>query len=286
VKCPNGGDILYEVKAEIIWMAYDNDSEDLHYTVDYSPDNGSTWLPPIAIDRLDVKYLCDTSKLQGSKEGLIRVTATDGVNTGRDISDAVFTVPGKRPEVSIVNPTKGTLITEGNNIKLIGSGHDLEDGMLNDSALTWTSSLKGDLGNGEDIETRNLTRGVHTITLMGEDSNGNMAYDNITISVLDSATIDTPKGTARLSATDGVITGACRVNESLLLSLPEVEFPFGVFNFNISNISSGQTVNVSIELPQDLPSDAKYWMYGRTTENSSPHWYDDIQMEICEDKWW
>jgi hypothetical protein len=284
VECPDGGEILSRVDVGITWRASDDDVDDvLHYTVDYSPDNGSTWLPPIAIDLGDERYLCDTSDLQGSKEGLIRVTATDGVNTGRDISDDVFTVPGKRPEVSIVNPTNGTLITEGNNIKLIGSGHDLEDGMLNDSALTWTSSLNGVLGNGEDIETRNLTRGVHTITLMGEDSNGNRAYDNITISVLDSATIDTPKGTARLSATDGVIIGACLVNESLLPSLPDVEFPFGVFNFNISNISSGQTVNVSIELPQDLPSDVEYWMYGRTPDNSSPHWYDDIQMEICED---
>ena len=283
VECPDGGEILSGVDAKITWMAYDPDDDELHYTVDYSPDSGSTWLPPIAIDLVDEKYLCDTSDLQGSKEGLIRVTATDGVNTGRDISNDVFTVPGKRPEVSIVNPTKGTLITEGNNIKLIGSGYDLEEGMLNDSALTWTSSLNGVLGHGENIETRNLTRGVHSITLMGEDGSGYKAYDNITISVLDSATIDTPKGTARLSATDGVIIGACLVNESLLPSLPEVEFPFGVFNFNISNISSGQTVNVSIELPQDLPSDAEYWMYGRTTDNSSPHWYDDIQMEICED---
>ena len=282
VESPNGGEILSGVDAKITWSASDDDDDKLHYTVDYSPDSGSTWLPPIAIDLVDERYLCDTSDLQGSKEGLIRVTATDGVNTGRDISNDVFTVPGKRPEVSIVNPTKGTLITEGNNIKLIGSGYDLEEGMLNDSALTWTSSLNGVLGHGENIETRNLTRGVHSITLMGEDGSGYKAYDNITISVLDSATIDTPKGTARLSATDGVIIGACRMNESLLPSLPEVEFPFGVFNFNISNISSGQTVNVSIELPQDLPSDAEYWMYGQTTDNPSPHWYA-IPMEICED---
>nr|QNO52690.1 hypothetical protein PKPCIMEP_00010 [Methanosarcinales archaeon ANME-1 ERB6] len=282
VKSPNGGEILSGT-ANISWTAYDSDSDELNYTVEYSPDNGSTWLPPIAIDLVDERYLCDTSDLQGSKEGLIRVTATDGVNTGRDISDAVFTVPEKGPEAGISNPTNGTLITEGSYISLIGEGYDLEDGMLNDSALTWTSNQNGVLGNGKELRTRNLTRGVHTITLMGEDGNGVCACDKITLSVLDSATIYTPKGTVRLSATDGVIIGDCLVNESLLPPLPDVEFPFGVFNFNISNISSGQTVNVSIELPQYLPSDAKYWMYGRTTDNPSPHWYDDIQMEICED---
>jgi hypothetical protein len=61
-----------------------------------------------------------------------------------------------------------------------------------------------------------------------------------------------------------------------------VEFPFGVFTFNISKLSNGQTVNVSIGLPQDPPSDAKYWQYGRTISDTNPHWYE-IPMAVSED---
>ena len=277
---PNGGETLSGV-ANITWLASDLDADELHYIIDYSPDNGGTW-DTLAINLNETRYNLNTAYLQGSTEGLIRITASDGVNTGTDISDAVFTVLEKAPDVCIVNPLNGTTITEGTHISFSGAGYDLEDGMLNDATLTWISDQNGILGTGEDLWTRNLTRGVHTITLMGEDSDGNRATDQITISVLDSATIDTPEGTARLSVTDGVIIGACRVNESLLPPLPETDFPSGVFTFNISDISNGQTVNVSIDLPQDLPCGAAYWKYGRTIDNTTPHWYE-IPMEISED---
>lgn len=272
VMSPNGGETLSGV-VNVTWSTSDLDGDELHCIVEYSPDNGITW-ETLAINLNEARYPITTSYLPGSTEGLIRITASDGVNTGSDVSDAVFTVLEKAPEVTIVNPTNGTTITEGSHISLSGAGYDLEDGMLNDSALTWISDQNGVLGTGEDLWTRNLTRGVHTITLMGEDSDGNRGTDQIMISVIDSATIDTPKGTVRLSATDGVIIGACRVNESLLPALSGVEFPFGVFTFNISEIGNGQTVNVTIELPEDLPSEAKYWEYGRTIGDTTPHWYE------------
>jgi subtilase family serine protease len=277
---PNGGETLSCV-TNITWLASDLDGDKLHYIVEYSPDNGSTW-ETLAINFNDTRYPLNTDYIQGTTEGLIRITASDGVNTGTDVSGAVFTVLEKPPEVCIVNPINGTTVTEGSHISFSGAGYDLEDGMLNDSTLTWISDQNGILGTGGNLWTRNLTRGVHTITLMGEDSDGNRATDQITISVLDSATIDTPMGTARLSVTDGVIIGACRVNESLLPHLPETDFPFGVFAFNISDISNGQTVNISIDLPQDLPCGAAYWKYGRTIDNTTPHWYE-IPMEISED---
>jgi hypothetical protein len=277
---PNGGETLSGV-ANLTWLASDLDGDELHYIIDHSHDNGSTW-HTLAIDFNETKFPLNTDYIQGSTEGLIRITASDGVNTGSDVSNIVFTVLEKAPEVVIVAPLNGTMITEGTHISFTGAGYDLEDGMLNDSNLTWISDQNGILGTGEDLWTRNLTRGVHTITLMGEDSDGNRATDQITISVLDSATIDTQMGTARLSVTDGVIIGACRVNESLLPHLPETDFPFGVFAFNISDISNGQTVNVTIDLPQDLPCGATYWKYGGTIDNTTPHWYE-IPMEISED---
>ncbi|KAF5436918.1 Serine protease, subtilase family [Candidatus Methanophagaceae archaeon] len=287
VECPNGGENLNKVAYyDIEWKASDRDPGDvhkLHYIVEYSPDNGNTWRG-IAHDLEETnEYPCDTSCLPGSTEGLIRVTASDGVNSGRDISDGTFIVPEKGPEVSISNPTNGTLVPEGSNISFSGAGNDLEGGELDDSVLTWRSNINGELGIGKELQIRNLTRGVHTITLRGEDRDGNKAYDEITISVIDSATIDTlVVGTVMLSATDGVIIGASRVDESLLSPLQDVAFPFGVFSFNISDLGDGQTVKVTIELPQELPSDAQYWMYGGTDDITTPHWYN-ISMETNED---
>ncbi len=268
------------------WDAFDPDpdDDDLRYNVDYSPDSGQggTWKNIIkGLYTKEERYPCDTSGLQGSREGLIRVTAADGIYTGFSTSDT-FIVPEKGPMVNITQPTNGTLVTIGSNISFSGAGKDLEDGELDDSNLTWRSNRTGDLGNGTELQINNLEGGVHIITLRGVDSSNKEASDNITISVIDFATIDTlVVGTVMLSATDGGFVEAQRMDESLLLPLPDVEFPFGVFAFNISALGNGQTT-VTITLPQKLPSDAKYWMYGGTGDNSTPHWYN-ISMEIRED---
>jgi hypothetical protein len=277
---PNGGETLSGV-VNVTWSASDLDGDELHYIMEYSPDNGSTW-QMLAIDFNETSYSLDTSYLQGTTEGLIRVTASDGVNTASAVSNAVFTVPEKEPEVVIVDPVNGTILIDGSYITLSGAGYDIEDEMLNDSALTWESDQMGVLGTGEELYVKILGRGVHTITLTGEDSDGNTVTDEVMLIVIDSASIDTPKGTAWISACDGVIIDAARVNESLLPPLPETDFPFGVFTFNISDISNGQTVNVSIDLPQDLPCGVAYWKYGRTIDDTTPHWYE-IPMDVSED---
>ena len=94
--------------------------------------------------------------------------------------------------------------------------------------------------------------------------------------------INTSNGIARLSTPDGFIVESSAVDESSLPPLPDVEFPFGVFKFNISDLNFGQTVDVSIELPQELPGDARYWKYGGTISVPTPHWYE-IPMEISSD---
>lgn len=89
-------------------------------------------------------------------------------------------------------------------------------------------------------------------------------------------------GTVWLSVSDGVIVGASRVNESLLPPLSNTAFPFGVFNCNISEIGTGATVNVTIDLLEDLPPEAAYWAYGRTINDTNPHW-EEIPINVSED---
>lgn len=161
VVSPNGGETLSGI-VTINWSASDLDGDELYYIVEYSPDNGSTW-QTLVMDINETSFQLNTSYLQGSSEGLIRVMVSDGVNTASDVSDSVFTVPKKVPEVVILSPSNGTTVIEGSYITLSGVGFDLEDGMLNDSSLTWNSDQMGLLGTGSDLYLRILGRGVHAI---------------------------------------------------------------------------------------------------------------------------
>ena len=53
-------------------------------------------------------------------------------------------------------PADGSIFQEGMTVPLVGSAYDPEDGSLDDSQLTWTSSLDGTLGNGELLFAQDL----------------------------------------------------------------------------------------------------------------------------------
>ncbi|MGB8216492.1 MAG: LamG-like jellyroll fold domain-containing protein [Candidatus Methanoperedens sp.] len=74
-------------------------------------------------------------------------------------------------------------------------------------------------------------------------------------------------------SSSGKISSASSLNSLSVLDKPSSEFPFGVIAFNISGLSNGQTVDVTITLPQNLPTNSIYWKFGKTADNQIPHWY-------------
>ena len=60
------------------------------YSLSLSKDNGESWLP-VDIDIETNEYEIDTRSLSLG-DYLVKVRATDGVNTGIDFSDGVFSV--------------------------------------------------------------------------------------------------------------------------------------------------------------------------------------------------
>lgn len=89
---PNGGEVF--AKGEqigISWQASDGDGDALTYFLSISPDDGETWLP-IDIDITGNEYEVSTETLDEGQDYLIKVRATDGVNTGEDVSDGVFAI--------------------------------------------------------------------------------------------------------------------------------------------------------------------------------------------------
>ena len=125
---PNGGEIIDNI-FNVTWNASDSDGGVLHYNVEYSHDNGSTW-NLLALDTNQTNYTIYPNDLPGSTQALIKITASDGVNTGSDQSDSTFSIPDKKPTVIITNPSNGSEFLIDRLITLRGAGYDPEYGML------------------------------------------------------------------------------------------------------------------------------------------------------------
>jgi PKD repeat protein len=92
VTFPNGGEILaIGGNYTITWDAFDVDGDSLSYTIAYSDDEGLNWTP-LAAGLHQKNYIWDTTVLSTASKYLIKVIATDGVNTGEDVSNSTFTV--------------------------------------------------------------------------------------------------------------------------------------------------------------------------------------------------
>ena len=177
---PNGGALSGQQM--ISWTGADVDGDPLLYTVQYSPDGGANWTL-LAMDLVATSLSWDTSQSPGSTDGRIRVTATDGVNTGSDTSDASLSLANHNPSAEIALPTGGSTFLQGYAVALAGGGFDLEEGRLGDDRLTWRSDRDGVLGNGEELTVATLSPGSHVLTLTAQDSPGAeaSATTNLTI---------------------------------------------------------------------------------------------------------
>jgi hypothetical protein len=89
---PNGGERLSR-QVTIQWSGSDADGDVLAYAVLFSRDNGATW-ETIDANITSTSYAWDVSGLAPGTQYLVKVIATDGINTGQDTSNAPFTVAG------------------------------------------------------------------------------------------------------------------------------------------------------------------------------------------------
>ena len=72
-----------------------------------------------------------------------------------------------------MEPVSGTTYVHGQTVTFRGSAYDVDDNVLRDDRLAWTSSLMGPLGTGGLLQRTDLIVGTHVITLTATDSDAN-----------------------------------------------------------------------------------------------------------------
>lgn len=156
----------------LAWDAAHPDGDPLTYDIAYSRDGGATW-EPLASGYVSTTLAWDTSEIGGSNQALLRVEASDGFNVAASTSEKAFQVAAKPPVVSIITPVAGA-IDGGLPLLLRAAAFDPQDGVLQDTAVRWSSSKDGELGSGSELVTR-LTAGFHLLTVRVTDSQGLVA---------------------------------------------------------------------------------------------------------------
>lgn len=71
----------------------------------------------------------------------------------------------------------------------------------------------------------------------------------------------TGSGTATFITDNGFIQDLIPINEATLPTegKPDLEFPHGFFSFNVTGLSPGQAVSITLTLPSNMPVGTQYW---------------------------
>ena len=84
----------------------------------------------------------------------------------------------------------------------------------------------------------------------------------------------TGEGEIYLDSSAGIIEDLAAIPPDDMPALPEGLNPvYGFFSFEITGLSSGESVNISLAFPHDVPAGTEYWKHGPTTNDTTPHWY-------------
>ena len=63
----------------------------------------------------------------------------------------------------------------------------------------------------------------------------------------------------------------------------ELQFPYGLLDLAIAQVSPGESVSVTLTYPQPLPCGTQYWKYGKKAASEAPHWYARNDVVIAGD---
>ena len=161
----------------ISWSAFDQDLDDLAYTILYSNDNAENWKSYI-IETNETEVSIEKQYLSGGTQCVFKVIASDGFNQEETITKP-FTTEDKPPECFIIGVSETTNPCE---LNFLAIAYDVEDGFFDDESYYWYSDIDGFIGQG-GVVNATISQGVHQVTLFVEDSAGNTVSDTTMITV-------------------------------------------------------------------------------------------------------
>jgi ligand-binding sensor domain-containing protein len=178
ITAPSGGTFNAANPITITWTANDVDSDPLQFGLDYSADDGATWLP-INPKIIGNSIAWTPGYVTATNTARVRIRASDGFNTAFSTS-AQFELTAKAPEAIILAPDNSAVFAEGQMIQLQGTS------LTNDGPDAGSFTWKLDnvtVGTTRTITTPLNAIGVNTITLQ-VNANALIGTRSITVTVI------------------------------------------------------------------------------------------------------
>jgi hypothetical protein len=189
LRSPAAGDRL-SGKAELKWQARDPDKDTLSYAVDISPDLGGTWTA-VEEDTAEPKYDWDTSEHEDGRY-LLKITASDRQSVPSDPETAegtaVIWIDNSEPtlllfrnSLAVDDERRGqvTGIASDESSPIRSVEYRVGDGDWRSLPLTAVESMMSEVS----ITTDALDPGTHTLEVRTFDAAGNLATDNVELTV-------------------------------------------------------------------------------------------------------
>ncbi|MHC1766443.1 MAG: LamG-like jellyroll fold domain-containing protein [Verrucomicrobiia bacterium] len=166
----------------LTWDATDADGDALYFSTQFSSDNGSSW-HPLTVKDAALGISVSTKTMAGGAQALLRVIATDGVNTTVATTEP-FALPKRAPLVSISGITDHQRFPNGQPIFARAIAYDPEDGSLDGTAIHWQLTGPEDrAGTGDTFSMRGLAPGAYTLIVTAADSDGMTSSVRVTLEV-------------------------------------------------------------------------------------------------------
>ena len=169
------GNATFTGTQTVSWSVSDADTPlaNLRQDLQYSVDNGNTWMPvAVNLPGTLTSYALDTNLLPKSTQGKLRLWVTDGLNNSTADTTGSITVANHLPLAFMLAPTSNGFIPAGSQTLLQGQASDVDElSDLPDNNFLWTMDGSTTLGVGRSLQVV-LPNGKHTITLTVLDRDG------------------------------------------------------------------------------------------------------------------
>jgi outer membrane protein assembly factor BamB len=200
----------------------------------------------------------------GGAVGSSPAIGSDGtiyVGSGDNKLYAIMQQPA--PTVTSVNPNSGNQGQTLNNVIITGNYFTGATAVSFGAGITVTSFIVNSATQITDNITiaAGATPGARNVSVTTPGGTGTLPSGFTVLQPTQSVNTATGTGTATFTTSNGSITGLTAWAQSQLAcrARPDLTFPHGFFSFNITNLTPGATVTITITLPSSMPKSTQYW---------------------------